>query len=145
VKVIFDTNIVLDVLLDREPFSTPAAQLFSKVEKGELFGYLCATTVSTTHYLFQKALGAHQAQKHVGNLLLLFEIAPVNRAVLEGALHSRFEDLEDAVIHEASIHVGMEALVTRESSGFRRASIPVYSPHELLRVLDLHPPGKQVR
>jgi predicted nucleic acid-binding protein len=145
VKVIFDTNVVLDVLLDREPFSTPAALLFSKVEKGELFGYLCATTVTTIHYLIHKALGARQARKHIGNLLSLFEIAPVNRGVLEGALRSRFEDFEDAVIHEASIHVNVDSLVTRDSIGFRRATVPVYSPDELLRVLDLNLPGKQAR
>jgi len=134
-KIIFDTNIVLDVLLDREPFSTSAALLFSKVEKGELSGYLCATTITAIHYLIYKALGARHAQKHVGNLLSLFEIAPVNRAVLEGALQSGFADFEDAVIHEASIHAGVEALVTRDSGGFKRATIPVYSPDELLRVL----------
>jgi predicted nucleic acid-binding protein len=142
-KIIFDTNIVLDVLLDREPFSTSAALLFSKVEKGELSGYLCATTITTIHYLICKALGTRHAQKYVGNLLSLFEIAPVNRAALEEALRSRFEDFEDAVIHEASIHSGVQALVTRDSKGFRRATIPVYSPDELLRVLDLSPPGKQ--
>jgi predicted nucleic acid-binding protein len=134
-KIIFDTNIVLDVLLDREPFSTAAALLFSKVEKGELSGYLCATTITIIHYLIYKALGARKAQEHVGTLLSLFEIAPVNRAVLEGALRSRFEDFEDAVIHEAAIHSGVEALVTRDSGGFKRATTPVYSPDELLRVL----------
>ncbi len=142
-KVIFDTNIVLDVLLDREPFSTSAALLFSKVEKGELSGYLCATTITTIHYLICKALGARQAKNHVENLLSLFEIAPVNRAILEGALRSRFGDFEDAVIHEASVHVGVEALVTRDSAGFKRATIPVYSLDELLRVLDLRVPGEQ--
>jgi predicted nucleic acid-binding protein len=136
-KIIFDTNIVLDVLLDREPFSTFAALLFSKVERGELSGYLCATTITTIHYLIHRALGDRQAQKHVANLLSLFEVAPVNRAVLEGALRSRFEDFEDAVIHEASVHVGVEALVTRDPKGFKRATIPVYSPDELLRVLNL--------
>jgi hypothetical protein len=100
-----------------------------------LSGYLCSTTVTTIYYLICKALGTRQGQKHVGNLLSLFEIASVNRAVLEGALRSRFEDFEDAVIHEASIHAGVQALVTRDSTGFRRSTIPVYSPDELLQAL----------
>jgi predicted nucleic acid-binding protein len=137
-KVIFDTNIVLDVLLDREPFSTSAALLFSEVEKGGLSGYLCATTITTIHYLISKALGSSHAQNHVGNLLSLFEIAPVSRAVLEEALRSRFDDFEDAVLHEASIHAGVDAVVTRDSNGFRRATIPVYMPDELLRVLNFN-------
>ncbi|MBM4329556.1 MAG: PIN domain-containing protein [Deltaproteobacteria bacterium] len=142
-KVIFDTNVVLDVLLDREPFATSAALLFSKVERGELFGCLCATTITTIHYLVYKALGIRQARKHVGSLLSLFEIAPVNRAVLEGALKSDFEDFEDAVIHEASIHAGVQALVTRDVNGFRPATIPVYSPDELMSALELSPHEKQ--
>ncbi len=142
-KVVFDTNIVLDVLLDREPFATPAALLFSKVERGELFGCLCATTITTIHYLVCKALGIRQARKHVGSLLSLFEIAPVNRAVLEGALQSDFKDFEDAVIHEASIHAGAQGLVTRDSKGFRRATIPVCSPDELLSMPELNPHEKQ--
>jgi len=142
-KVIFDTNVVLDVLLDREPFSISAALLFSKVEKGELSGYLCATTITTIHYLVRKALGTRDAHKYVGNLLSLFEIAPVGRVVLEEALRSRFDDFEDAVIHEASIHAGVEALVTRDSNGFRRATIPVYLPDELLGVLNVSSLGKQ--
>jgi predicted nucleic acid-binding protein len=142
-KVIFDTNVVLDVLLDREPFAISAALLFSKVERGELSGYLCATTITTIHYLIRKALGTPHAQKHVGNLLSLFEIATVSRAVLEEALRSPFKDFEDAVIHEASIHAGVQALVTRDSSDFRRATIPVYLPDELLHVLNLSTWGKQ--
>lgn len=136
-KILFDTNIVLDVLLDREPFATSAAQLFSKVEKGELFGCLCATTITTIHYLVRKTFGGHQARTHVGSLLSLFEIAPVNRAVLEGALKLDFQDFEEAVIHEASIHAGVQALVTRDFNGFRRTTIPVYSPDELLSALEI--------
>jgi len=141
-KAVFDTNVVLDVLLDREPFSSSAALLFSKVEGGELSGYLCATTITTIHYLIYKALGSRLAEKHVGELMSLFEIAPVNRAVLEGALRSRFPDFEDSVIHDAAIHAGAEALVTRNSNDFKQAKIPVYSPDELLRVLAVNPPEK---
>lgn len=142
-KILFDTNMVLDVLLDREPSAISAALLFSKVERGELFGCLCETTITTIHYLVYKASGVRQARKHVGSLLSLFEIAPVNRAVLEGALQSDFQDFEDAVIHEASIHAGVQALVTRDFNGFRRATIPVYSPDELLSVLESNPHEKQ--
>ena len=67
----------------------------------------------------------------------------MSRTVLEEALRSRFQDFEDAVIHEASIHAGVQALVTRDSNGFRRATIPVYLPDELLSVLNLSSVGKQ--
>ena len=56
-KILFDTNVVLDVMLDREPFSESACQLFSIVEQGEAVGFISATTVTTIHYLASKVLG----------------------------------------------------------------------------------------
>ncbi len=62
-KVLFDTNIILDVLLDREPFSEPAAHLMCKVEKSEIQVFLCATTITTIYYLISKILGNNAAKK----------------------------------------------------------------------------------
>ena len=69
--VLFDTNVVLDVLLAREPFLDPAQQLFSLVEKGEVIGFLGATTVTTIHYLAVKQLGVKPAHKAMDMLLQL--------------------------------------------------------------------------
>lgn len=133
-RILFDTNVILDVLLDREPFSTTAAQLFSKVEAGELSGYICATTVTTLHYLARKTVGTERAQKEIKKLLNLFEVAPVNRSVLEGALKARFADFEDAVIHEAAVQVEVQGIVTRNIADFKGANILLYSPEELLKM-----------
>lgn len=133
--MLFDTNVVLDVLLDREPFSTVGAHLFACVERGTLPGYLCATTVTTVHYLAEKTLGAEQTRAKIRNLLRLFEVAPVNRTVLEGALASRLQDFEDAVVHEAALHVGAQGIVTRDQAGFKGARLPVYTPDELWKAL----------
>lgn len=134
-RILFDTNVVLDVLLDREPFSTVAAQLFSGVEQGEIEGYLCATTITTIHYLAAKTVGTQQAAEEISKLLMLFRIAPVTHGVLEAALQLEFPDFEDAVLYEAGRHAGANGLVTRDSNGFKQAEIPVYSPEEYLLIL----------
>ena len=103
-RILFDTNVILDVLLDREPFSSTAAKLFSEVEAGNIAGYVCATTITTLHYLASKVMGAASAKEQINKLTMLFEIAPVNRAVLDAALLSEFKDFEDAVVHEAALH-----------------------------------------
>lgn len=134
-RILFDTNVVLDILLDREPFATTVAYLFSKVEDGEVLGYLCATTITTVNYLASRVVGAYQAQVEIGKLLSLFEIAPVNRPVLEAALQSKFPDFEDAVVHEAAVHVGAQGIVTRDLRGFKEATVSIYSPEEMTRIL----------
>ena len=134
-KILFDTNVVLDVLMDREPFSDPAAELFATVEDGTGIGYLCATTLTTVYYLAGKALGAKRARQAIQKLLALFEVAPVNRPVLETALQARFGDFEDAVVYAAALHVGADVIVTRNEVDFKSSKIPVYSPLETGKIL----------
>ena len=131
-KVLFDTNVVLDVLLAREPFASVAAQLLSLADKGRIQGVLCATTVTTIHYLATKAVGRRQAQKHIRELLAIFEVAPVDRFVLGQALDTRLPDYEDAVLHEAARAAGAVGIVTRNAKDFSGATVPVLSPEELL-------------
>jgi predicted nucleic acid-binding protein len=134
-KVLLDTNIVLDLLMDRMPFSEYAVELFSKVEEGTIIGYLCGTTITTVYYLAARTIGAPRAQEEIRKLLNLFEVAPVNRYVLESALVADFNDFEDAVIHEAACHGGADAIVTRNQKDFRKSRIPVYTSEEMTRIL----------
>ena len=134
-RVLFDTNIVLDILLDRAPFADPASYLFSKVERAEITGFLCATTITIIHYLITKALNDKKAVEHIHSLLSLFEIASVNRIVIERALELKFTDFEDAVLLEAARHAGAQYIVTRDISDFAKSSIPVYTPMELVNML----------
>jgi len=133
VKVLFDTNVVLDVLLAREPHAVVAARLFALVDKGELEGVLCATTVTTIHYIASKAVGPDSAKRrHLRELLAMFDVAGVDHDVLDGALGLDFQDFEDAVLHEAARAAGATAIVTRNGKDFGNAVIPVFDPHELL-------------
>ena len=135
-KILLDTNIVLDVLMDRMPFADAATELFSKVEDGTIIGYLCGTTITTIYYLAAKEVGAPRAQEEIKKLLRLFEVAPVNRHVLESALVIDFNDFEDAVIYEAACHVGVDAIVTRNQKDFKTSRIPVYSSEEMAKILE---------
>jgi predicted nucleic acid-binding protein len=130
-RVIFDTNVVLDLLLDRKPFSLDAARCFSRVESGEIEGWLCATTVTTLHYLLRKSLGARKARESTSLLLSLFEIAPVNKTALELALSLPFKDFEDAVLHESARLVNADMIVTRNTADFKHSTIPVRLPGKI--------------
>jgi predicted nucleic acid-binding protein len=131
-KVLFDTNVVLDVLLAREPHANVAAQLFALIDGGLLEGVLCATTIITVHYIATDAVGRKKAQKHLRELMTLFDVAPVDRNVLARAMDLEFPDFEDAVLHEAGRAFGAAAIVTRNRKDFGNASLPVFDPIELL-------------
>jgi predicted nucleic acid-binding protein len=131
VKVLFDTNVVLDVVLSRAPFQETAARLVAAVELGKLTGALGATTLTTIYYLTAKVSGKAQARTTVKSLVALFEIAAVGRDVLARAADSPLVDFEDAVLHEAGVALGVDAIVTRDPQGFRGGSLPIFSPEEL--------------
>lgn len=136
-RVLFDTNVVLDLLLGREPHAAIAALLVSRVESGDLRGLLGATTITTIHYLLSKAAGRERAAVHIATLLDIFEVAPVTRAQLSAALDAGFGDCEDAVLHAAAVDAGATAIVTRNARDFRRATLPVYAPADLAKLLSL--------
>lgn len=136
-KVLFDTNVVLDLLLDREPFVQRSAYLFAEVEKGGIIGFLSATTITTVYYLATKAVNIKIAQQKISRLLELFDVAAVNRLVLKDALSLQFSDFEDAVLHEAARHAGVNAIVTRNGSDFKKARLAIYSPGELIKIMAL--------
>ncbi|ARA92858.1 twitching motility protein PilT [Rhodothermaceae bacterium RA] len=134
-RILFDTNVVLDVLLERNPFVRPASLLFEAVERRKITGLLCATTLTTIDYLVARARDRDTARQGVAWLMQGFEVAPVNRAVLANALSLNFDDFEDAVLHEAARLAGADGLVTRNAPDFRAATLSVYTPAELLAAL----------
>jgi len=139
VRVLFDTNVVLDHLLEREPHVDSAEQLLGLVDTGTLEGVICSTTATTIHYLAAKAVGATAAMDYLRELLAIFDVACVDREVLRGALDLGFSDFEDAVLHEAARSAGAAAIVTRDGNDFARSVIPVFSPTELLAAVYADP------
>jgi predicted nucleic acid-binding protein len=123
VRVLFDTNVILDVLLARVPHVGPATALLDRVAAKALDGLL----------------GAATAHRHLRTLLGLFDVAQVTRAVLTDALDLGFPDYEDAVLHEAARHAGAVAIVTRDPKGFTKARLKVYAPEEMLRFIQATP------
>jgi predicted nucleic acid-binding protein len=142
VKVLFDTNVVLDVLLDRQPFRDTAAKLIARVERKELDGVLGATTLTTIHYLVAKASGQEAARSTVRELINLFQIAAVDRQVLSRAIDSPVKDFEDAVLAESGRADIVDSVVTRDPGGFKDSGLRVLSPQQLDEILPLHANGE---
>lgn len=134
-KFLIDTNVVLDLLLDRAPFADDAVLLFEQAELGNISAVLCGTTVTTIHYIASKTIGARKAKRAVGRLLSLCEIAPMGRAVLEDALAAEFPDFEDAVLAAAARGAEADAIITRNAKDFRKAGIPVYDATQVVELL----------
>jgi predicted nucleic acid-binding protein len=136
-KVLIDTNVLLDVFLERKPFFEASAQTVGLAEKAEIEGWICGTTVTTIFYLLTKNLSREKAVQHVTGILKIFNVSTINRLVLEDALESNFKDYEDGVLYQSAIHANLEAIITRNQKDFKQSDIPVYSPALFLKALDI--------
>lgn len=131
-KILLDTNVVLDVLIAREPFANDANAVFQQIETGLHQGCLCATTVTTIEYFASQSLGAAQSRLQIGLLLEAFSVALVDEKILVSAQKSKQKDFEDAVLTHAAIASGVEAIITRNTKDFKNCGVAVFTPKEWL-------------
>ncbi|MEQ8971299.1 MAG: PIN domain-containing protein [Coleofasciculus sp. C1-SOL-03] len=132
-NVLVDTNILLDFLLQREPFFHDAEQLFQAIDSGQIVGYATATTLTDIFYIARRhTRSIEQAREAVSETLTAMEICPVNREVLEVAFSSGFADFEDAIQVACAVAQGLDAILTRDNQGFLNSSVPVLSVQECL-------------
>jgi predicted nucleic acid-binding protein len=129
-RILLDVNVVLDVLLDREPHAESAADVWSAVEEGRAEGCLSAHAVTTIHYLNTQSVGSRQGRETTAAILSVFDVAAVDAAVLAAALTLGFKDFEDAVTTAAAQRAGCDALVTRNPRDFRNSPVRVLAPRE---------------
>ena len=91
-RVLIDTNVVLDFLQEREPFVEAAAKLFEQIDDGKIDGFITATTITNIYYIVRKAAGSKTAIDAVTQILTDLHICVVDRNILQQAVNFGFQD-----------------------------------------------------
>ena len=132
-KLFLDTNIIVDLLADRKPFSKNAIQLFQKAELNEIELFTSSHSIATTHYLLKKYLAEKELREVLYHLLDYITVIAVNVDILKKGLRSNHKDFEDAIqILCASSIVKIDCIVTRNTKDFKSSEIPAFNPDEIL-------------
>jgi predicted nucleic acid-binding protein len=134
-RVLFDTNIVLDVLLSRSPWAEAADSLWHANDVGALSGYVVASALTDIYYIARKIKGRETAREAIRICLEAFNICAVDREVLELAHTSSGDDFEDNVLIACAQIYGIDVIATRDMSGFSSAPIPAQLPQDILSSL----------
>ena len=137
-NIFLDTNIIVDLIADRPPFSKYAIELFSSAEDNKIKLFTSSHSLATTHYLLKKYIEEKELRVILHNLLEFITIIPVDLDVLRKSLNSNQKDFEDAIqIYCASTVNRMEYIVTRNIKDFKNAEIPAILPNEIIAKLQL--------
>lgn len=133
-KVFVDTDIILDLLVKREPFYPHAAEIFSLADSGKIKLFITPVIVTNLHYILRKAGGKDKAIKSLLKFKLIVKILPVDEKIVELALASEFSDFEDAIQYYAAKENGITCLLTRNKKHFKKADITIMSADEYLDI-----------
>jgi predicted nucleic acid-binding protein len=135
-KLLFDTNILLDVLLPREPWAENGRKLWQANDDGQIIGFITATTLTDIFYITRRLTDATVALEAVKICLLAFEIAAITRQELEDATQLQGNDFEDNLQITSALSSALDAIITRDPKGFQTTVITIYTPEQALSQID---------
>lgn len=134
-KLLLDTNVILDVVARREPWWEDSASVMSLLDVDELRGFIAAHAAITLHSLSTKHLGHSEANAAVLELLNLASVVPFDETLLLRALSLGWNDFEDAVQAVSAVAAGADFIVTRNTSDFSASPVRPVSPSEFLAMV----------
>jgi predicted nucleic acid-binding protein len=133
-KVLLDTNIVIDYALERQPFWQSSEQIFLLLQQGRFVGYISASTVSDLYYIIRKQRGHSWTLNFLERLVKFCPVATVDHSVITMAFAANFKDFEDAIQYSTAVTGQMDAIVTRNPSDFTNATaLQIFTPEQLIQ------------
>ncbi len=132
IKILFDTNVILDIALKREPFFTDSVRLFDKIDEKIINGFISATSVTDIYYIASKETDKKRAREFLFDLIQIVDIIGVDKEVIIDALESDIKDFEDAVQAISAGYNEIEIIVTRNVKDFINCGLEVLEPKELI-------------
>ncbi len=133
-KIFVDTDIVLDLLSNREPFYIHSAKLFSAADKNEIQIHVSSLAFTNLNYILSKQYSTDKAKKRLLKFKTLVTVLAVNDKIIDLALASDFKDFEDAVQYFTAIENNIKVLVTRNLKDYKSAEIPTMTAEQFLKI-----------
>jgi predicted nucleic acid-binding protein len=131
-KVLLDTNVVLDLMLKREPWLAAAQGIWQANRDGRLEGCLTGSSLTDLYYIIRRIAGVAIARRGVRECLDAFGILPTDEVVLDLAYSLENNDFEDAVQIVTAEREHLDAIITRDAKGFAGSPVPALSPMDLV-------------
>ena len=135
--IFLDTNVLIDFLADRKPFSLEAAKLFNYSFKKKVIIYVAAVSYNNIYYILRQSCTHSETIKILNELQEWTEAIDVSKDVIRKALKSEFKDFEDAIQYNCAKTLSkIDCIVTRDTKDFKASSIPTMTPKEALTMIE---------
>ncbi|MBX9851585.1 MAG: PIN domain-containing protein [Cytophagaceae bacterium] len=132
-----DTNILLDLLADRKPFSDQAAIIFESQEQNKINLYVSAISFNNLYYIITKIEGHKTAVKLLKELSDLVTIIPLEQSIIQNSLESSFTDFEDAIQYHSALKTkNIKGIITRNTKDFKKTELPILTPELAIKLIE---------
>lgn len=133
-RLLFDTNIILDIALMREPHYKDSAAIFKKADNKAILGFITASTITDIYYIAKKEKGHSIAIDFIVNLLQVIDVIGIDKEIITEALSTNFTDFEDAIQSVASNFNSIDFIITRNTKDFVNSEIKAITPLDFLNL-----------
>lgn len=135
--IFLDTNIVIDFLADRKPFSLFAAKLFNFSILGKAKIYVSAVSYNNIYYILRQSHSSVKTLKLLDELSEMTEITDLTKSIIKKSLKSDFKDFEDAIQYNCALSLyKVDFIVTRDTKDFKKSTLSIMTPEEAVRLLE---------
>lgn len=131
--LLIDTNILIDVLCEREEFFDDSKKVFDLCSSGKITGIIAAHSITNIFYILRKGYTDAQRRNLLLSLFAYFTISSVDEQKLRSALfRSDFKDFEDSLQNECAVESNADCIITRNKKDYEGAEVKVYTPKEFI-------------
>ncbi len=131
-KILIDSDVCLDFITGRKPYAGRANKLFWTIENSSVSAVVSPESFSNMFYILQKFHSASAITSELSSLRTLVDITDLSGEMIDWTLNAEWKDFEDAIQYQSAVHTNCDAIVTRNTSDFKKSSLPVFTPFEFL-------------
>jgi predicted nucleic acid-binding protein len=136
-KILIDTNVVIDILLKRRPFYEDAVLISILFENGILEGYISASAITDIYYIINKEFkDKEKSLEKIKDLLNIINIASVNEYNVYEAIDSDWDDFEDSLQYVVGKEIDVDYILTRNINDYEKSLIKIVEPNILLDIIE---------
>jgi predicted nucleic acid-binding protein len=134
-RILLDTNIILDIALKRKPHYSNSSKLFQLIDNTDLKAFLTANSITDIYYIIKKEKENNIALEFIDNLIQIVDILDLNKEIIIKALQSGFQDFEDAIQSETSNLNKIDFIIIRNIKDFSKSEVKAITPKQLLEYI----------
>lgn len=136
-RILIDTDVILDLFFDREPFSENAAKVLSLCEKKVVIGFVTPVIISNVYYLLSQKAKQEKVIEKLKTLLSILEVLMIDKNTITVALNSEFKDFEDAMQnYSAELNGEIDMIITRNTKDYKKSKLGIMNPENFLKLVN---------